>query len=82
MNACISCGMPMRETADYPLGDESKDYCVHCARPDGSLQSYPERLDGMAGFLVRTQGLDPVAARETAARQMATMPAWHSADLG
>jgi hypothetical protein len=75
---CISCGMPLRKAEDYPLGDRSKEYCVHCARPDGTLKSYQEALEGMSGFLVRTQGLDAAAAREAARGLMAKMPAWQA----
>ena len=73
---CISCGMPLEKAEDYPLGDTSKDYCVHCARPDGSLKSYDEALAGMSAFMVRTQGLDEDAAREAARAHMARMLAW------
>jgi len=73
---CISCGMPLRKAEDYPLGDRSKDYCVHCARPDGSLKSYHEALAGMSAFLVKTQGLAEEAARRAARGLMAKMPAW------
>ncbi len=73
---CISCGMPLRKAEDYPLGDRSRDYCVHCARPDGSLKSYQEALAGMSAFIVRTQGLTEAAAREAARGLMAGMPAW------
>jgi hypothetical protein len=76
MKTCISCGMPMEKKADFPLGDESKDYCVHCARSDGSMQSYEERAAGMAAFIVRTQGLDEGAALAAARSQMARLPAW------
>ncbi len=79
MNICIACGMPMTQATDYPGGDESKDYCRFCARPDGTMQSYDERLEGMTSFLVRTQGLDGQAARGIAARTMAKLPAWKSA---
>jgi hypothetical protein len=78
MKTCISCGMPLQKPADYPLGDQGKDWCVHCANPDGSLQSYEQRLEGMSGFIVRTQGFDPEAARAMAKRMMAQMPAWKS----
>ncbi len=73
---CISCGMPMRGKEDYPKGDTTKNYCTYCARPDGSLKSYDEALDGMAAFLVRTQGLDAAVARTTAKSMMAKLPAW------
>jgi len=76
MKVCTSCGMPLNKDTDFPLGDRTKDWCVHCARPDGSLQSYEERLAGSAGFLVRTQGLAPAAARATAQALMARFPAW------
>jgi hypothetical protein len=66
----------MEKAEDFPLGDESKDYCVHCARPDGSLQSYEERAAGMAAFIVRTQGLDEGAALATARSLMSRLPAW------
>jgi hypothetical protein len=76
MKLCVSCGMPMGKAEDFPLGDESKDYCVHCARPDGSLQSYEERAAGMAAFIVRTQGLDEGAALSAAKTMMSRLPAW------
>jgi len=73
---CISCGMPMEKGEDYPLGDESKEYCVHCARKDGSMQSYEERAAAMAGFIVKTQGLAPESALQAARERMARLPAW------
>jgi hypothetical protein len=76
MKTCTACGMPMERPEDFPLGDETKDYCVHCARPDGSMQSYEERAAGMAAFIVRTQGLDEGAALSAAKAQMAALPAW------
>ncbi|WP_444641532.1 zinc ribbon domain-containing protein [Caproiciproducens sp. R1] len=76
MKTCIACGMPMTKPSDYPLQDESKDYCIYCARPDGSMQSYPEKLEGTVRFLIRTQGIDEKAARELAVRTLAKLPAW------
>jgi hypothetical protein len=79
MKTCIACGMPMARREDFPLGDETKDWCVHCARPDGSMQSYEERAAGMAAFIVRTQGLDGSAALAAAKAAMARLPAWKGA---
>lgn len=73
---CISCGMPLRQPEDYPLGDTTRDYCVHCSRPDGSMKSYDEQVAGFAAFMVRTQGLDPIAAKSQAIEVMRRMPAW------
>ncbi len=78
MKTCIACGMPMTKPSDYAMGDESKDYCVYCTRPDGSMQAYEEKLESMTHFLVKTQGLDEGAARETAERSLAKLPAWQA----
>jgi hypothetical protein len=78
MKLCIACGMPMTKTTDYPLGDESKDYCIYCARPDGSMQSYQEKVEGTTDFLIRTQGLDRQAAHDAAIRILAKLPAWQT----
>ena len=78
MKVCIACGMPMTKPSDFAMGDESRDYCLYCARPDGSMQSYPEKLEGMTEFLVRTQGLDKDAARELAIRSLEKLPAWQA----
>lgn len=74
---CIACGMPMKTKEDFAMGDESKDYCKYCTRPDGSMQSYEEKLEGMTQFIVRTQGLNESAAREAAKGMMAKLPAWN-----
>ena len=76
MKLCIACGMPMEKPADFAMGDQTKDYCVYCARPDGSMQSYEEKLTGMTGFIVKTQGLDQQAARSAAKSRMANLSAW------
>ena len=76
MKICIACGMPMKEPKEFAMNDTSKDYCVYCAREDGSMQSYEEKLDGMTAFIVRTQGLDQGAARNAAESMLKKLPAW------
>ncbi len=78
MKLCIACGMPMEKPSDYAMGDESKDYCVHCARADGTMQSYAEKLDSMTAFIIKTQGLDADVARTSAKKAMTKLPAWQS----
>ena len=80
MKICIACGMPMKEPADFAMGDINKAYCVHCARPDGTMQSYEEKLDSLTAFIVKTQGMDKVAAGDAAKNMMARLPAWKKAD--
>ena len=76
MKICIACGMPMKEPADFAMGDITKDYCVHCMRPDGTMQSYEEKLASLAAFIIRTQGMDRLAANDAAKNMMARLPAW------
>jgi hypothetical protein len=66
----------MKTKEDFAMGDESKDYCKYCARPDGSMQNYEEKLEGLTGFIIRTQGLDEGAARNAAKGMMTKLPAW------
>ncbi|WP_455382639.1 zinc ribbon domain-containing protein [Salinispira pacifica] len=76
MKKCIACGMPMEKAEDFAGGNLSKDYCRYCARPDGSMQSYPEKLESMSEFVIRTQGLSSEAARAAAAAMLKDLPAW------
>lgn len=78
MKMCIACGMPMKTKADFAMEDEKKDYCIHCARPDGTMQSYEEKLESMTGFIVKTQGLVADAAQNAAKGMLAKLPAWQS----
>jgi hypothetical protein len=76
MKVCISCGMPITKPEDYPLKDETKDYCIHCARPDGSMQSFEEKKESMAVFIMKTQGFDNLVAHKAAEELMRKLPAW------
>lgn len=76
MKLCIACGMPMKSPADHPGGDTTLAYCIHCARPDGSMQSYDEKAASLGAFIVRTQGLDEGVALQAAKDMMAKLPAW------
>lgn len=66
----------MKDPSDFPLGDQSKDYCVHCAHPDGTMQTYEEKLESLSNFIVKTQGLDRKVAVNAARNMMANLPAW------
>ncbi|GBD85786.1 putative zinc ribbon domain protein [bacterium BMS3Abin02] len=73
---CISCGMPMSKPEDHAAGDPTKDYCLHCARPDGTMRSRQETREGWTAFMVKTQGIDETAARQAVEEMMARLPAW------
>jgi hypothetical protein len=68
--------MPMSKPEDYAVGDTSKDYCVHCARPDGAMVSRDEARVGLTAFMVKTQGIDETAALNAVDELMARLPAW------
>jgi len=76
MKMCIACGMPMNSKEDFAMGDESKDYCKFCAKPDGTMESYDEKLKSMTSFIVKTQGLDEKVAENAAKSMMDKLPAW------
>lgn len=66
----------MEKQSDFAMGDETRNYCKYCARPDGSMQSYEEKLSGTVDFLIKTQGIDPEAAKPMAVGILAKLPAW------
>lgn len=76
MTTCIACGMPMTKPEDHAMGDPSRDYCLHCARPDGTMRSYEEALEGMTAFMMRSQGLAESAARAAVVQALSRLPAW------
>ena len=76
MKICIACGMPMKDTSEFAMGDTNKDYCVYCARPDGSMQSFDEKKEGLTSFIIKTQGLDQAVAARAAESMMRKLPAW------
>ena len=78
MKTCIACGMPMQKKDDFAMGDESRDYCVHCANEDGSMHSFEEQKASMTGFIIKTQGLACEAAESAALSMMKKLPAWQS----
>lgn len=76
MKQCIACGMPIEKKEDFANEDTSKNYCRYCARPDGTMQSYEEKLTSLTAFIVKTQGLDEKAANIAAKSMMSKLPAW------
>lgn len=76
MTQCIACGMPMNKKDDFAMGDETKNYCRYCTNSDGSMQNFEQKLISLTDFIVRTQGLDQTAAKETAKSMMKNLPAW------
>ncbi len=73
---CIACGMPMNKAEDFAMKDVSLDYCRFCARPDGSMQNYDEKLESMAEFMIKNQGVDKEAAISASKSIMRKLPAW------
>jgi len=76
MKNCIACGMPMGKPSDFAMGDEGKDYCIHCANPDGTMQSFDEKRKNLTNFIIKTQGLAWEAAEGAALSMMKKLPLW------
>ncbi|MEY8351854.1 zinc ribbon domain-containing protein [Lachnospiraceae bacterium 54-53] len=76
MKVCIACGMPMEKNTDYPGGDMGKDYCIYCAKSDGTMQSFEEKKAGTIRFVMKSQGFDEKAAEKIAEAGMRKLPAW------
>lgn len=76
MKICIACGMPMKQSSEFAMNDINKDYCIYCAKEDGSMQSYEEKLEGTTNFIIKTQGLDQSAAKTAAESMLRKLPAW------
>jgi hypothetical protein len=76
MKTCIACGMPMREKSDFAMGDERKDYCIHCANEDGTMHTFEQKKESMVNLIIKTQGLDRTAAEGVALSMMNKLTAW------
>lgn len=76
MKKCICCGMPMNKKNDFAMGDESKDYCVYCAKEDGSMKSFDEAVEGMVEYMSESEKIDKNFARKKVLEYMKSMPAW------
>lgn len=76
MKTCIACGMPMKDISEFAMHDSSKDYCVYCAREDGTMQSFEEKKISLVNFIIKTQGFDESVAIKTAENMMKKLPAW------
>lgn len=76
MKVCIACGMPMDKAEDFAMGDTAKDYCCHCMKEDGTMQSYEEKKQNLIQFVVQTQGVDEKAAEKVVVTMMKSLPAW------
>jgi len=76
MKTCIACGMPMKKESDFAMGDTNKEYCVYCAKEDGSMQSFEEKKQSLVNFTIKTQGLDKVVAEKAVENMMRQLPAW------
>lgn len=76
MKTCIACGMPMKKENDFAMGDTNKEYCVYCAKEDGSMQSFEEKKQSLVNFTIKTQGLEETVAEKAVEAMMRQLPAW------
>jgi len=74
--SCGSCGMPMRESGDFALGNVASLYCSHCTDEEGKLLPYETVLKSNVHYYMSSQGIDESAATELAKNLLSTKPAW------
>lgn len=74
--SCYSCGMPLEKASAHALGDINQQFCIHCTNEHGQLKPYEEILNGMANYLVHSQGVATVVAKEIAKDVLAKQPTW------
>ncbi len=74
--SCIACGMPMNSDKDFAMGNNTKEYCVHCCTETGAMNSYEEQLISMTNYIIETQKQKRDNAEITAEKFMAMLPAW------
>lgn len=76
MKMCIACGMPMTQIADFPRYDISKNYCKHCARLDGSMKNFDEKLASLTLHYMQFHHMEEGVAKATATVILKKLPAW------
>ena len=57
--------MPFNKADDCAGGDVSKDYCKYCGDEKG-IHSYDKLVEGMTGYIAKTEKVDDKTAKEKA----------------
>jgi hypothetical protein len=70
---CLSCGMPLNVPDAKGM---SEQHCKHCTDEGGKLKSRAEIQQGMAGWIMKWQGVDHETAMKRAEHYMLAMPEW------
>jgi len=73
---CESCGMALKEEANFGGRNLDNRYCVYCCNEQGNLKSRAEVLAGMTTFAMKSKCLSQESAHQFAEDRMAKMPAW------
>lgn len=73
---CESCGMPMKEKADFGGENLNNKYCRYCTDEKGQLKDFETKLKEMTNFIISRMNVDKTVAEKIAKENMAKMPAW------
>ncbi|RKS87534.1 putative zinc ribbon protein [Orbus hercynius] len=76
MKMCIACGMPMTKIADYPSYDISRNYCKYCAKSDGTMKTFNEKLADLTLRYTQYHSMNYAVAKQTATVILKKLPAW------
>ncbi|MCB2360619.1 TetR family transcriptional regulator [Clostridium estertheticum] len=62
----------------FAMVDFKNEYFKYSCHPDGTMQSYDEKLNYLTSFIIKTQGIDEKAANFAAKSMMSKLPAWQT----
>lgn len=77
--SCGSCGMPMKKSEDFALGNMEQDYCSYCTDKEGKLFAFDKILNMNAKYYIESQGVTQEAALKMATDLLKNQPAWKNA---
>ena len=77
---CFACGMPLEKKEDFAGGDESAQFCLYCAKEDGSVKSCEEIFEGGVQFFLGQIGGDREMAEKITRKNMSRLPYWQGKD--
>jgi hypothetical protein len=72
--------MPLEKKEDFAGGDEESDFCLYCAKEDGSVKSCEEIFEGGIQFFIEALGGDRLLAEKITRKNMLQLPYWQDKD--
>ncbi len=79
MKTCMACSMPLENTEDIGLDNESGTFCKYCINEDASVKTCVEIFEGGAQyFMGAVPGADRALAERLTRKNMKSLPYWQN----